>query len=231
VHTKDILRSSAVALQHIDAVGSSSEAPPFEEMGQIALDVFRAGPEGPVLQTPIGDGRMTNFLAGQVPFVVGMSDDFQAVNNAMSIIKRGGAANVALFAGSLDSIPDGMFAGVFCAEHLGHLRKPGDTLRELFRVTAPGGHVVVDFIAPQDATRHASGMVSATDGGYLCEDTGTFYRYLDPWKLEEILGEAGVRNQRVTTVEKSWEKDADIGSTDVLERRHSWVVVIRRDLS
>lgn len=223
--TEDVLRS----LESPAAVASPIPlgVPPF---ASAALDVFKAGPRGPILQLPVDDGSTTSFLADQVSFVVGLGTGVDAVHQAQTTITQRGLGNCLLATGDLNSLPfpDSQFAGVFSAEFLGHLRHPCCALREMLRVCRPGGHVVVDFIAPRDSTRHTRGMSADTDGGYLSLDK-TFYRYLDKLGLEEILAAAAINDRRIDRM--SWQEDSDSEPTDILHRRESWVVVARKGWS
>jgi SAM-dependent methyltransferase len=210
---------------------SAPEAPSFREMAEAAVDAFASGPRGPILHAPIDDGRAMGFLADQVAFLIGVSPDPDLMQLAGERGRRRGLSNFVLQAGNISSLPfaDGSFSGVFCAGHLGHLRNPDRALKEMLRVCAPGGHVIADFIAPQDCTRQCPGMQPSTDGGYLHPDGKTFYRYLDKWKLEEILGQAGASKFQVKIEEKSWRDGGNLEAHDVLALRHSWVVLIRRN--
>lgn len=207
------------------------EAPAFSKMAEIAVEGFSNGPRGPILQAPVDDGRTLAFLASRVDFVIGIGEDRDLVDLADERVRRKGQRNFSLLNQNLIPFPspDGSFAGVYCADYLGHLRKPARAIREMLRVCAPGGLIVAEFIAPQDCTRGSSGMEPSTDGGYIHADSKTFYRYLDLWRLEEILGEAGAGKLEVKCEEKSWRSDGNIESQDVLALRKSWVVQIRRN--
>lgn len=205
------------------------EVPPFLAMAEIGVDAFLSGPKGPILHAPVDDGRTLSFLASHVDYVHAMGEDADMVALAGERAKRKGLKNVIFQTGNLTSLPfqDGNFAGVYCAEYLGHLRKPCRMLKELIRVCAPGGYVIADFIAPQDSTRSIDGMEPSTDGGYVHEKT--FYRFMDPWRLEEILGQAGALKLEVQFDEMSWRNDGNFENHDVLALRHSLVVRIRRN--
>lgn len=211
-------------------VDSSPGMPVFGEMAEVAVRAFGSGPKGPILQAPVDDGRALRYLASYGHFVLGMGEEDDLVNLANDRGRRGGLENFALQVGSLTSLPfpDGTFAGVYCQGHLGHLRKPCRALKEMLRVCAPGGHVIADFLAPQDATRRCDDMVPM-DGGYVRGERRTYYRYLDRWGVEEVLGEAGAIKLQTTLVERSWRSDGNLEPQSVLDLRHSWIVVIRRD--
>lgn len=207
------------------------EDPPFLEMAEVAAEEFAGGPKGAILQLPADDGRATSFLAPRVDWVMGIGEDRELLRLANERVKRNRLSKVTLQHGNVRHLPfsDGAFAGVYCQDLLSHLRAPEKSLKEMIRVCAPGGHIVADFLAPQDSTRHWPGMMPSGDGGFEYGPQKTYYRYYENLRLEEVLRQAGAAKYKCNKKEKSWKSDGNLGSEDVLGLRHGWLVVIRVD--
>jgi ubiquinone/menaquinone biosynthesis C-methylase UbiE len=199
------------------------ETPPFLHMAKTAVQAFTGGVRGPILQAPLDDGRATTFLAPHVTSLVGISEDRHLVDLASDRVKRRGLENVALQFGNIRHLPfpDASLAGVYCQDHLSHLHVPSNALREMIRVCRHGGHIVAEFLAPQDATRNQPGMVR-NGSGFEDKERKIFYRYYEQLRVEE-----GAAKLQRNLEEKVWENDDSLPSEDALKHRHSWLVVIR----
>ncbi len=132
-----------VAERYADLVGSGLDDLPLERalLDHFARRVTDAG-GGPVLDVGCGPGRLTRDLAARGLVVSGID-----VATAMLRLARGTSPGVGFAAGSVTRIPvrDGALAGVFCWYLLHHVPDEalGTAIRELARVTAPGGSLMI----------------------------------------------------------------------------------------
>jgi SAM-dependent methyltransferase len=213
---------------HPDPLGESIWAcVPFVKQ---AADAFAVGPRGTVLEVPIGGGITTGYLAQRLPFVVGVDASPHAVELARTALERGGYRNCTLMDGDVNALPfaDSQFAGVFCADLLGHLRRPDRALRELMRVCRPGGTAVFNFFTPGDSTRLGPEMEELDDGAYLYRGE-IYYRYFDLDAVQDVLTAAGVRPKSIEKV--AWQEDPHPGFRDYPHGHETWLVIAQKEVA
>lgn len=94
---------------------------------------------------------------------------------------------------------DHAFGAAGCLAVLHHAEDPEPVLREMLRVTAPGGRIAVgDVAAGTRAARFLNGFVDSHT------DTGHAGRFYDAGALGDLLGRAGGTLARTEEIELSW---------------------------
>lgn len=129
---------------HWDRVRSRFEHPDLHA-GMVAALV----PPGlRVIDVGTGTGALLPVLARAAERVVAVDQSQALLDRARSRCRDAGCANVSFQRADVRALPfpDGAFAAAYASMVLHHVDDPGQALRELARVTAPGGRVVVvDF--------------------------------------------------------------------------------------
>lgn len=221
----------AAAPQAVPEPHADGHPPAPTPFARAAVAAMKEGPRGTVLQLPIGDGQLITYFARALEFVTGIDNRMSAIESAHRELEQCGLWNCNLLtAEHLDSLPlpDGQYAGVLCPDFLGHLDSPESAIREMLRVLRPGGHMVLEFFAPGDSTRHAPRAKGLGGARGPCRDE--IFRYPDRLSLEDILTTAGVPEpweiERV-----AWGPDPKRNPRSVLLQRESWVVTARKRLT
>jgi SAM-dependent methyltransferase len=125
------------------------------------LDALRPGMR--VLDVGCGPGTITADLAELVPggVVVGLERAPEVLADAREEASRRGAGNVEFAVGDVHALPypDGAFDVVHAHQVLQHVGDPVTALREMRRVTRPGG-----LVAARDSDYGAMSWTPASDG-------------------------------------------------------------------
>src|SRR3954447_20716621 len=137
------------------AAGFSS-APAMNDAGAMALllDAARLGPDDAVLDVACGPGIVTAAVAARARMVVGIDLTPEMLELARRRCSEQGLDNTRFDLGDVRALPyeDGAFSRVVCRYALHHVTDPAAVVREMARVCAPGGRVVVaDMIVADDA--------------------------------------------------------------------------------
>jgi len=110
----------------------------------------RLGPVGGavVLDAGCGSGRLTGWIADRVGprgTVCALDRETDALRLTYAALGSDPSRHVEGWLGSLEHLPfdDGTFDAAWCSSVLGYVADPGIALRELVRVTRPGGRIVV----------------------------------------------------------------------------------------
>jgi SAM-dependent methyltransferase len=179
---------------------------------------------GPVLEIPCGGGRNTGKLAAGLPFLLAADISREALAVAQNAIDREFVSNCGLVEADVFDLPfpDRSMHGAFCADLLGHLRRPDAALAELVRVTRPGGRIVANFFAPDDPTRRADGAIAVGPREYMYR--GIYFRYDTIDDVTEIVDIAGTEIVAVERVE--WEEGPHNGYRDYPHEHRSILVVL-----
>jgi SAM-dependent methyltransferase len=121
----------------------NEEAHERPQLEQLRRALESPGLSGPVLNVGCGTGGFNVLAASTGVRMVGVDADADAIAIcALKRAKHGGSAFVRAAAEALP-FPDGAFALVYCFSAIEHVESVGATVREMVRVTRPGGHIYV----------------------------------------------------------------------------------------
>jgi SAM-dependent methyltransferase len=118
-----------------------------------------AGPTDTVLDVACGPGLVAAAFAQVARHVTGIDLTPAMIDRARALVRERGLSNVTLTVGDVRPLPyaDGVFSLVVSRFAFHHFPDPGAVLREMVRVCAPEGRVVVaDTAASPDAARAAA---------------------------------------------------------------------------
>ena len=156
---------------------------------QMIVDAARPGPDDTVLDVACGGGIVVCAFAPHVRRATGIDMTPAMLEQAQRLAQENGLANVDWRQGDVTSLPfeDGSFTIVVTRFSVHHFPDPAVVLREMARVCAPGGHlVVVDMYASQDPAKAAefNRLERLRDPSHM--------RSLTLAELEGLFGEAGL---------------------------------------
>ncbi|KAF2650431.1 methylase [Lophiostoma macrostomum CBS 122681] len=162
-----------------------------------------------LLDVGAGSGTITASFAKLLPdgHVTGLDLKAEILPRARTVAEIAGVKNVNFLQGDCKKLPfeDGTFDVVFCHQMLTHMPAPEDALREMLRVTKPGGIVAAregDFkteaVYPESPAllkfhKTVATMMGAAGG------TETAGRQLLPWALK-----AGAERTNITLTFGTW---------------------------
>lgn len=127
---------------YLDAAGAHQE---MQRVRTLAFDLFSPAPGERLLDAGCGTGEVARQLAARV----GQNGSVTAVDHSAFMIEVAGsrdkAGSVEYRTGDITSIefPDAHFDGVHTERVIQHLADPEAAIKELIRVTRPGGRVCV----------------------------------------------------------------------------------------
>ena len=165
-----------------------------------------------LLDVGAGSGTISVTFAKAIPdgHVTAVDLNPDILPRARAVAEMAGVGNIDFQQGDAYKLPfaDAAFDIAFCHQMLTHLKAPWDALREMLRVTKPGGIVAAregdyetECIWPELSGlfkfhKFAAGMMSAAGG------TNTGGRQLLPWALK-----AGVERDQITLSYSTWSYD------------------------
>ena len=116
-----------------------------------------AGPDDAVLDVACGPGLLACAFAPAVRHVTGIDATPAMIERARALQKARGIANIAWDLGEVPPLPyaDSAFSIVTCRFAFHHMLHPLAALKEMRRVCAPGGRVVVADVTPDPAHARA----------------------------------------------------------------------------
>ena len=137
-----------------------STASPITDAGalQMIVDAAEPGPADTVLDVACGGGIVVCAFAPQVKHATGIDMTPAMLDRARALAAEKGVANVGWQEGDVTALPypDGSFTIVVTRFAVHHFPDPSAVLREMVRVCAPGGRiVVVDTCASADPAKAA----------------------------------------------------------------------------
>lgn len=195
---------------------------------QTAAGLFAAHGAAVVLDLPCGDGRNLPPLAAGAPILLAGDTSWNAMRIAERVTEQAGIRKQVVFmevdafaTGLLDNSVD----GIFCWDLLGHLTKPEDSLRELHRITRPGGHIVANMWTMNDCQVSDPNIREIAPREYV--DHFDFYcRHYEREDLDTLLDSVGMP---AATVEvHSWWEPAHAGYRDYEHQHESLVFTIQK---
>ena len=130
-----------------------------EEALRLLVRASGAGPDDTALDVACGPGLVAAALARVARHVTGIDLTPAMVERARAHVREQGLDNVTLTVGDVQPLPyeAGAFSLVISRFAFHHFPDPGAVLREMVRVCAPGGRVVVaDAAVSPDAARAAA---------------------------------------------------------------------------
>ena len=141
------------------AVPFSTAAPiANEDALRMIVEAAEAGPDDTVLDVACGGGIVVCAFAAHVRHATGIDMTAAMLERARRLAAEKGVANVAWQEGDVAHLPypDGAFTIVVTRFAVHHFPDPGAVMREMVRVCAPGGRiVVVDTYASADPPKAA----------------------------------------------------------------------------
>ena len=130
-----------------------------EEALRLLVSASGAAPSDTVLDVACGPGLVAAAFAQAARHVTGIDLTPAMIDRARALVRERGLANVTLTVGDVRPLPyeDGTFSLVVSRFAFHHFPDPGAVLREMVRVCAPGGRVVVaDAAVSPDPARGAA---------------------------------------------------------------------------
>ena len=174
------------------AVPFSNAAPiRNEEALQRLVGIAHAGPEDTVLDVACGPGLLACAFAPVVRHVTGVDVTPAMITQAQALQQSKGVSNVTWDLADVPPLPypDGQFTIVTCRFSFHHMLDPLSVLREMRRVCAPGGRVIVADLRPEPA--HAD----AFNASERLRDP-SHVRAMPPAELLDLFARAGLNNLR-----------------------------------
>ena len=155
--------------------------PIFEETVKL-MEPF-LGPASRILDCSCGPGTEALELASHVPEgeVVAMDLAADMVSKAADNARSRGIANMAFFQADVAKMPavfKSRFNLIYCSLAFHHYPQPLETLREMHRVLAPGGKVVIADAGPPWMKLLGSPLARWADPGWVAFRTGEEFQDL-----------------------------------------------------
>ncbi|HXC14629.1 MAG TPA: methyltransferase domain-containing protein [Stellaceae bacterium] len=173
-----------------------STASPITDVGalQMIVDAAEPGPADTALDVACGGGIVVCALAPQVKHATGIDMTPAMLDRARALAAEKGVANVSWQEGDVTALPypDGSFTIVVTRFAVHHFPDPLAVLREMVRVCAPGGRiVVVDTCASADPAKAArfNRLEKLRDPSHV--------RALPLAELQGLFGTAGLPEPRL----------------------------------
>ena len=165
---------------------------------QLLVDFSGAGPEDTVLDVACGGGNVVCAFAGTVRHATGIDMTPAMLDRARAVARDKALANVSWDQGQATSLPyaDGAFTVVVTRFSFHHFIEPLAVLREMIRVCAPRGRVLVaDMHTANDAAKAAefNRMELLRDPSHV--------RALKVAELKALFPAAGLPEAKVTFYE------------------------------
>jgi SAM-dependent methyltransferase len=177
-----------------------------------AAAALHLGGEQRVLDVACGPGDFTKFFAGKLAgdgFVIGLDDSVPRMKRAVA--DNSHARAVYMRANALDlPFDDGAFDAVSCVAALHLTPEPIGVLREMVRVLAPGGRMVVLTSYGRESRLARKGIaLSATVCGARVFDRTTIPAFLGAAGLVDLDQQLRGISQFVTARRPAWVSELD----------------------
>ncbi len=193
-----------------------------------AAEMFAAASASVILDLPCGDGRNLPPLANGAPILLAGDTSLNAMAIAEKVTDRAGIRGNVVFirtdvfdTGLLDNSID----GIFCWDLLGHLTNPEDALRELYRITRPGGTIVANMWTMNDCQVSDPLIKEIAPKEYI--DHFDFYcRFYDRDDLDALLDCVGLALDSVEVA--SWWEPPHAGYRDYEHQHESLIFTVKK---
>jgi SAM-dependent methyltransferase len=173
---------------------------------QTAARLFAENSAAIILDLPCGDGRNLPPLAAGAPVLLAGDTSLNAMGIAEKVAEKAGIRNKVVFV-EMDAFGTGLLDdsvdGIFCWDLLGHLTNPADALRELRRITRPGGHIVGNMWTMNDC-QVTDPNIRRTGPKEFVDHFDFYCKFYDREDLDTLLGSVGMPAEKVE-VARWWE--------------------------
>jgi ubiquinone/menaquinone biosynthesis C-methylase UbiE len=195
---------------------------------ETAAQLFSRNSAAVVLDLPCGDGRNLPPLANGAPILLGGDTSSNAMAIAERVAEKAGIRHKVVFV-EVDAFATGLLDnsvdGIFCWDLLGHLTNPEDALRELNRITRPGGHIVANMWTMNDCQVTDPNIKEIAPKEYV--DHFDFYcRFYDRHDLDALLTSVGMAADSVEVA--SWWEPPHAGYRDYEHEHESLIFTIEK---
>jgi ubiquinone/menaquinone biosynthesis C-methylase UbiE len=179
-----------------------------EKALQLLIDFVDAGPDDTVLDVACGGGNVVCALARVVRHATGIDMTPAMLERARSVAREKSLSNVSWDQGQATSLPyaDGTFTIVVTRFSFHHFVEPLAVLKEMVRVCAPGGHVLIaDMHTSTDSAKGAefNRMELLRDPSHV--------RALPVAELKALFPAAGLQEARIIFYELRDELESLLG--------------------
>lgn len=221
------LWNDAYATSDVQDTGNLWGDPPVP-YAEKAARLFAENSAAVILDLPCGDGRNLPPLANGAPILLAGDTSKNAMGIAERVVRNAGVRDKVVFV-EVDAFATGLLDnsvdGIFCWDLLGHLTNPEDALRELYRITRPGGHIVANMWTMNDCQVSDPNIKEIAPKEYI--DHFDFYcRFYDREDLDALLSSVGMPAQEVE-VQRWWEPP-HAGYRDYEHEHESLIFTIRK---
>lgn len=193
-----------------------------------AARLFAAHNAAVVLDLPCGDGRNLPPLAAGASILLAADTSVNAMRIAECVAEKAGIRAKTVFT-TIDVFATGLLDdsvdGIFCWDLLGHLTNPGDALREMYRITRPGGHIVANMWTMDDC-QTSDPLIKEIEPKIYIDHFGFYCQFYDADDLGALLDEVAMPAESVE-VQRWWEPP-HAGYRDYEHEHESLVFTIRK---
>jgi ubiquinone/menaquinone biosynthesis C-methylase UbiE len=165
------------------------------------IDFIKPQATDVTLDVACGPGTLVLGMAPRVKFARGTDLTFEMLRRARAYREEQHLTNVCFDQADAEELPypDGTFDLVTCQHALHHMSKPEASLREMARVTKPGGRlVIIDTLAPESDSKyelHNRVDILRDPSHVLSMRLTTLLRYFEEMNLE-VARQAVRRRER-----------------------------------
>jgi ubiquinone/menaquinone biosynthesis C-methylase UbiE len=167
---------------------------PHVPYAETAARRFAANSASVVLDLPCGDGRNLPPLSAGAPILLAADTSMNAMRIASQVAEKAGVRDKIVFltgnafsTGFLDDSIDGIYSW----DLMGHLTKPGDALREFYRILRPGGSIISNVWTMNDC-QVVDPNVKLIGRNEFVDHFGFYCKHYEREELDAMLADAGL---------------------------------------